>query len=73
MFIFLIILIILILAAIFAGIRVVPESYAYVVERLGKYHCTLGPGFHVIIPFVDNVRRKVMLKEQVADFCLSLN
>ena len=65
---FIIFLLILLIALILAGIRIVPESYAYVVERLGKYHEVLTPGFHVIIPVVDNVRRKVLLKEQVADF-----
>ena len=68
MFVLLIILLILLIATIFAGIRIVPESYAYVVERLGKYHDVLGPGLHVIIPFIDNVRRKVLLKEQTLDF-----
>lgn len=50
------------------GLRIVPESYAYVVERLGRYHTVLSPGLHVIIPFIDNIRRRVLLKEQVADF-----
>lgn len=37
------------------SIRVVPTSYAYIVERFGKYHKTLEPGFHTLIPFIDNV------------------
>lgn len=53
---------------IILGLRIVPESYAYVVERLGRYQTVLSPGLHVIIPFVDNIRRRVLLKEQVADF-----
>ncbi|MBR0461220.1 MAG: SPFH/Band 7/PHB domain protein [Erysipelotrichaceae bacterium] len=64
----LIILAILIIICIIFGIRIVPESYTYVVERLGRYYNVLNPGFHVIIPLVDNVRRRVLLKEQVADF-----
>ncbi|WP_458458770.1 SPFH domain-containing protein [Pseudobutyrivibrio sp.] len=50
------------------GIRIVPQGYVYVIERLGRYNDTLGPGFHVIIPIVDKVSKKVSLKEQVADF-----
>ncbi|MBR2578452.1 MAG: SPFH/Band 7/PHB domain protein [Erysipelotrichaceae bacterium] len=64
----LIILLIIIIVLIAFGIRIVPESYTYVVERLGRYYNVLNPGFHVIIPLVDKVRRRVLLKEQVADF-----
>ena len=65
---FIIALLVLIIVAIGMGIRIVPQGYVFVIERLGKYHDTLGPGFHVIIPFVDQVSKKVSLKEQVADF-----
>ncbi|MBR2577475.1 MAG: peptidase, partial [Erysipelotrichaceae bacterium] len=64
----LIILLVIIIVLIAFGIRIVPESYTYVVERLGRYYNVLNPGFHVIIPLVDKVRRRVLLKEQVADF-----
>lgn len=63
-----IILGVIILIVLILGIRIVPESYAYVVERLGRYNKVLNPGLHFIIPFIDNVRRRVLLKEQVADF-----
>jgi len=66
---FLIIIFVLILLVLIGlGVRIVPESHAYIIERLGKYSTSLYAGLHVIIPFIDNVRRKVLLKEQVADF-----
>lgn len=46
---------------------VVPESHAYVVERLGRYSGTLGAGFHILLPFVDAVRYRHSLKEQVVE------
>jgi regulator of protease activity HflC (stomatin/prohibitin superfamily) len=56
---------ILALAVVFVieGIRVVPQQYAWVVERLGKYHETLQPGLNVIIPVIDRVAYKHSLKE----------
>jgi regulator of protease activity HflC (stomatin/prohibitin superfamily) len=56
---------ILALAVVFVieGIRVVPQQYAWVVERLGKYHETLQPGLNVIIPVVDRVAYQHSLKE----------
>nr|MCR5416869.1 peptidase [Pseudobutyrivibrio sp.] len=64
----LIVVLVLVLIAVGFGIRIVPQGYVFVIERLGKYHNTLGPGFHVIIPFIDRVSKRVSLKEQVADF-----
>jgi len=49
-------------------VYVVPQSNAYVVERLGKYKTTWNAGLHFCIPFVDRVARKISMKEQVADF-----
>ena len=46
---------------------VVPQQSAFVVERLGKYHSTLGAGFHILVPFVDVIRYRHSLKEQAAD------
>ena len=46
---------------------VVPEGHAYVVERLGRYSDTRGPGFHILLPFVDVVRYRYSLKEQVVE------
>ena len=46
---------------------VVPQQSAFVVERLGKYHSTLGAGFHMLVPFVDVIRYRHSLKESAAD------
>ena len=46
---------------------VVPQQSAFVVERLGKYHSTLGAGFHMLVPFVDVIRYRHSLKEAAAD------
>src|SRR4029079_9044192 len=46
---------------------VVPQQSAYVVERLGRYHATLGAGFHVLLPFVDVIRYRHSLKETAID------
>lgn len=47
---------------------IVPQEHAYVVERLGKYRGTLEAGINFFSPFLDTLREKVNLKEQVADF-----
>lgn len=49
-------------------IFIVPQAHNFVIERLGTYLKTLDPGIHVILPFVDNVAKRVSLKEKVADF-----
>ncbi len=49
-------------------IRVVPQAYAYVIERVGTYHTTWSAGFKMKLPIFDKVARRVSLKEQVADF-----
>ncbi len=46
---------------------VVPQRSEYVVERLGKYHATLGAGFHILIPFLDRIAYRRSLKEEVMD------
>jgi regulator of protease activity HflC (stomatin/prohibitin superfamily) len=58
-------LVLFILAVVFVirTINIVPQQHAWVVERLGKYHTTLGPGLHVVLPFVDRVAYKHSLKE----------
>lgn len=65
---FLIILLIIILALLASCIKIVPQAYAYVVERLGAYQSTWQTGLHFKIPFLDRVARRVNLKEQVCDF-----
>jgi len=49
------------------GIRVVPQQSAWVVERLGKFHLVLQPGFNVIVPFIDRVAYRHSLKEVPLD------
>ena len=48
---------------IFKTVNVVPQQHAWVVERLGKYNATLGPGLNIVLPFIDRVAYKHILKE----------
>ncbi len=57
------------LILVFIGnIKIVPQAYVYVVERLGAFHAAWSTGLHVTIPFFDRVAKKVSLKDQVLDF-----
>ena len=58
-------LVLVIVAVIFIArsVKVVPQQHAWVVERLGKYHGTLTPGLNILVPFVDKVAYKHILKE----------
>ena len=47
------------------GVRIVPQGFKYVVQRLGKYHTTLGPGLNFVIPYMDTVAHKVTTKDIV--------
>ncbi|MCX7811699.1 MAG: paraslipin [Leptospiraceae bacterium] len=49
------------------SVRIVPAQEVLIVERLGKYHKTLGAGFHLLIPFLDKVVYNVSLKEEAID------
>ena len=49
------------------SLRLVPNQFAYIVERLGNYHKTLGPGFHALIPFIDKVVYKQDLREETIE------
>jgi len=60
--------ILFILIIIIANIKIVPQAYACVLERLGVYHSTWSRGFHVKVPFIDRLSRRISLKEQVVDF-----
>ena len=64
----LIILGIILIIILFSSIKIVRQSTAVVVERLGKYHKTLTTGFHMVTPFIDRCRDWINLKEQVLDF-----
>ena len=50
------------------GVKIIPQSKAYVVERLGAYDRTMQTGLHILIPIIDRVANKVTLKEIVKDF-----
>ena len=58
-------IVIFVIAVIFItrSIKVVPQQHAWVIERLGKYHGTLTPGLNFLVPFVDRVAYKHVLKE----------
>ena len=64
----LIVLIVVILVILARCVRVVQQSKAYVIERLGAFHTVWSVGLHFKVPFIDRVLRVVSLKEQVADF-----
>ena len=68
LFIILALVAIAIIALVLTNIRVVPQSKAYVIERLGTYFSTWQTGLHVKIPFFDRIAKIVSLKEQVVDF-----
>ena len=62
-------IVVLIIAIIFISrtLKVVPQQHAWVIERLGKYHGTLTPGLNFLVPFVDRVAYKHVLKEITLD------
>lgn len=60
-------LLFLVIVTIAMGVRIVPQGYKFVVQRLGKYHSTLGPGLNIIIPYMDTVAFKVTTKDIVLD------
>ena len=64
---FLIIFLVLVVAVLVFGIKIVPQATEYVVERLGKYKKTWGAGIHFLIPLIDRIAKRVTLKEQYLD------
>ncbi len=63
-----VLLFIFILIVFASCIKIVPQAQAYVMERLGAYQGTWSVGFHLKIPFIERVAKRVLLKEQVVDF-----
>jgi len=61
------ILFLILIVKFFRSIRLVPTQSAYIVERLGQYSKTLGPGFHALVPFIDRVAFIRDLKEETVD------
>ncbi len=69
MFLYIVIaLVVFVLAVIIKNVRIVPQSRAFIIERLGGYLTTWGVGLHVKVPLIDRVANNVSLKERVLDF-----
>ena len=64
----LIVVLFIVLLLILTNVRIVPQSRAYVIERLGAYSSTWNVGMHVKVPFLDRVANSMSLKERVLDF-----
>ncbi len=64
---FVIVLVVLVVVTIAMGVRTVPQGYAYTVERFGRYARTLGPGLGLIVPYVEQIGKKVNVMERVLD------
>ncbi|GAA1988310.1 SPFH domain-containing protein [Microbacterium pumilum] len=59
---------IFVVVVLFRSIRIIPQAYAGVVERLGRYQRTLSPGLNILVPFIDRLRPLVDLRETVVSF-----
>lgn len=57
-----------VIVAIWRAVLQVHQGYTVIVERLGKYHKTLKPGLHFLVPFIDSVRQRIDMREQVVPF-----
>ncbi|MGW0227070.1 SPFH domain-containing protein [Actinopolymorpha singaporensis] len=66
--IFFLVLAILVVVVLARSVRIIPQARAGIVERLGRFARTLGPGLSIIVPFVDKVRYTIDLREQVVSF-----
>ena len=62
-----IVIAVLVLVVIISSVKVVNTGYVYVVERLGQFYRVLPPGLHIMIPFMDFVRKKISMKQQILD------
>lgn len=62
------VLVLILIIIVISGIKIIPQSKAYVVERLGSYNRTLHNGLNIMIPIIERVSNRVSLKEQVRDF-----
>jgi regulator of protease activity HflC (stomatin/prohibitin superfamily) len=61
-------IVIFVIVVLARSIRIIPQAYAGVVERLGRYHKTLMPGLNILIPFIDRLRPLVDMRETVVSF-----
>ncbi|MBQ8878968.1 MAG: SPFH/Band 7/PHB domain protein [Lachnospiraceae bacterium] len=64
----LVVLLVVVIVILASCIKIVPQAYAYVVERLGAYQGTWSVGLHIKMPIIDKIAKKINLKEQVVDF-----
>ena len=60
--------VLVVLILVVSTVRIVPQSYAFVIERLGAYAATWEVGLHVKVPFIDRIANRISIKEQVLDF-----
>ena len=67
-FVTLVILLVIVLVIASSCIKIVPQAQAFVIERFGGYQATWGVGIHLKLPIIDNIAKRVILKEQVVDF-----
>jgi regulator of protease activity HflC (stomatin/prohibitin superfamily) len=65
--IFVIVILIIAVATVFAGVKTVPQGYHYTVERFSRYTTTMTSGLNFIVPFIDRIGSKVNMMEQVLD------
>jgi regulator of protease activity HflC (stomatin/prohibitin superfamily) len=55
------------LVTVWKGVRIVPQGEEWIVERLGKYNCTLHPGLNIVVPYIDRIAYKVVTKDIILD------
>src|SRR6202035_630605 len=65
--IFVLIVVFLAILTVFLGVKTVPQGYNWTVERFGRYTKMLGPGLNLIVPFVDQIGRRMNVMEQLID------
>ena len=62
------VIVIFVIVVLAKSIRIIPQAYSGIVERLGRYHKTLSPGLNILIPFIDRLRPLVDMRETVVSF-----
>lgn len=60
-------IIVVVIVLLIQGVQIVPQSEAWIIERLGKYHKTIEGGFHITLPVIDSIRAKLSKQEQIID------
>ncbi|MGH3712568.1 MAG: SPFH domain-containing protein [Micromonosporaceae bacterium] len=62
------VILVFVVVALIRSVRIVPQQQVYIIQRLGKYQRSLQPGPNLLVPFIDTVREKVDMREQVVSF-----